>query len=188
MYVNRGQRVKPHPPTLGYHSNVESLTHVFEQHFFSSFHEKLPRTRRFFLISMESIPNGVCCRNLGLIFHSMASYGDNFRFAPFASLNDLKSNKLVTMATRMVSFDVYGQAAVKYRFPSDHRSQGPPSGVSTWMSDHPGTPRAVGKTRCTRQLATPRPQVGSVRQSHSQNTPQFTAKSVTGVWTWVKKN
>ena len=35
---------------------------------------------------------------------------------------------------------VYGQAAVTYRFPLDHRSQAPSSGVSTWMGDHPDTP------------------------------------------------
>ena len=57
---------------------------------------------------------------------------------------------------------VYGQAAVTYRFPSDHRSQAPSSGVSTWMGDHPGTPRAVGNTWCTRHMAKPRPQVGRV--------------------------
>ena len=57
---------------------------------------------------------------------------------------------------------IYGQAAVTYRFPSDHRSQAPSSGVSTWMGDHPGTPRAVGNTWCTRHLAKPRPQVGRV--------------------------
>ena len=57
---------------------------------------------------------------------------------------------------------LYGQAAVTYRFPSDHRSQAPSSGVSTWMGDHPGTPRAVGNTWCTRHMAKPRPQVGRV--------------------------
>ena len=57
---------------------------------------------------------------------------------------------------------IYGQAAVTYRFPSDHRSQAPSSGVSTWMGDHPGTPRAVGNTWCTRHMAKPRPQVGRV--------------------------
>ena len=57
---------------------------------------------------------------------------------------------------------VYGQAAVTYRFPSDHRSQAPSSGVSTWMGDHPGTPRAVGNTWCTGHMAKPRPQVGRV--------------------------
>ena len=55
-----------------------------------------------------------------------------------------------------------GQAAVTYRFPSDHRSQAPSSGVSTWMGDHPGTPRAVGNTWCTGHMAKPRPQVGRV--------------------------
>ena len=59
-------------------------------------------------------------------------------------------------------FAVYGQAAATYRFPSDHRSQAPSSGVSTWMGDHPGTPRAVGNTWCTRHMAKPRPQVGRV--------------------------
>ena len=29
-------------------------------------------------------------------------------------------------------------------------------------SDHPGTPRAVGNTWCTRHMAKPRPQVGRV--------------------------
>ena len=57
---------------------------------------------------------------------------------------------------------LYGQAAVTYRFPSDHRSQAPSSGVSTWMGDHPGTPRAVGNTWCTIHMAKPRPQVGRV--------------------------
>ena len=54
------------------------------------------------------------------------------------------------------------QAAVTYRFPSDHRGQAPSSGVSTWMGDHPGTPRAVGNIWCTRHMAKPRPQVGRV--------------------------
>ena len=56
---------------------------------------------------------------------------------------------------------IYGQAAaaVAYRFPSDHQSQAPSSEVSTWMGDHPGTPRAVGNTWCTGQMAKPRPQV-----------------------------
>ena len=57
---------------------------------------------------------------------------------------------------------VYGQATVTYRFPSNHRSQAPSSGVSTWMGDHPRTPRAVGNTWCTRHMAKPRPQVGRV--------------------------
>ena len=76
---------------------------------------------------------------------------------------------------------VYGQVAVTYRFPSYHRSQAPSSGVSTWMGDHPGTPRAGGNTWCTRlggsgqrkkvffvhypltrHMAKPRPQVGRV--------------------------
>ena len=57
---------------------------------------------------------------------------------------------------------MYGQAAVTYRFPSDYRSQAPSSGVSTWMGDHPGTPRAVGNTWCTWHMAKPRPQVGRV--------------------------
>ena len=69
----------------------------------------------------------------------------------------------------------FGQAVVTYRFPSDHRSQAPSSGVSTWMGDHPGTPRAVGNTWCTRHVAKQRPQVGRVCWSHHQNTPQFTA-------------
>ena len=60
------------------------------------------------------------------------------------------------------NISVYGQAAVTYRFPSDHRSQAPSSGVSTGMGDHPGTPRAVGNTWCTRHMAKPRPQVGRV--------------------------
>ena len=68
----------------------------------------------------------------------------------------------------------YGQAAVTYRIPSDHRSQAPSSGASTWMGDHKGTPRAVGNTWCTRHMAKPRPQVGRVCLSHHQNTPQFT--------------
>ena len=72
---------------------------------------------------------------------------------------------------------VYGQAAVTYRFPSDHRSQAPSSGVSTWMGDNPGTPRAVGNTWCTGHMAKPRPEVGRVCSSHHQNTPQFTAKN-----------
>ena len=72
------------------------------------------------------------------------------------------------------SSQFYGQAAVTYRFPSDHRSQAPSSGVSTWMGDHPGTPRAVGNTWCTRHMAKPRPQVGRVCWSHHKNTPQFT--------------
>ena len=74
----------------------------------------------------------------------------------------------------------YGQAGVTYRFPSDHRSQAPSNGVSTWMGDHPGTPRAVGNTWCTRHMAKPRPQVGRVCWSHIQNTPQFT----TTKWDW----
>ena len=45
--------------------------------------------------------------------------------------------KLPTIQARL---NVYGQAAVTYRFPSDHRSQAPSSGVSTWMGDHPDTP------------------------------------------------
>ena len=62
----------------------------------------------------------------------------------------------------LLAVHVYGQAAVTYRFPSDHRSQAPSSGVSTWMGDHPGTPRAVGNSWCTRHMAKPRPQVGRV--------------------------
>ena len=57
----------------------------------------------------------------------------------------------------------------------DHRRQTPSSGVSTWMVDHPGTPRALGNTWCTRHMAKPRPQVGRACLSHQQNTPQFTA-------------
>ena len=41
-------------------------------------------------------------------------------------------------------------------------------------SNHPGTPRAIGNTWCTRHMAKPRPQVGRVCLSHHQNTPQFT--------------
>ena len=70
----------------------------------------------------------------------------------------------------------HNQVAVTYRFPSDHRSQAPSSGVSTWMGDQPGTPRAAGNIWCTRHMAKPRPQVGRVCQSHHQNTPQFTIK------------
>ena len=57
---------------------------------------------------------------------------------------------------------VYGQAAVTYRFPSDHPSQAPSIGVSTWMGDQPGTPRAVGNIWCTGHMAKPKPQVGRV--------------------------
>ena len=42
-----------------------------------------------------------------------------------------------------LSILVYNQVAVTYRFPSDHRSQAPSSGVSTWMGDQPGTPCAA---------------------------------------------
>ena len=66
--------------------------------------------------------------------------------------------------------------AVTYRFPSDHRSQAPSSGVSTWMGDQPGTPRAAGNIWCTRHMAKPKPQVGRVCLSHHENTPQFTIK------------
>ena len=59
--------------------------------------------------------------------------------------------------------NVYGQVAVIYWFPSDHWSQALSSGVSTWMVDHPGTPRAVGNTWCTgHTVAKPGPQFGRV--------------------------
>ena len=48
------------------------------------------------------------------------------------------------------------------------------SRVSARMGDHPGTPRAVGNTRCTRHMANLRPGVGRVCWSHHQNTPRFT--------------
>ena len=86
------------------------------------------------------------------------------------------SGMVWNLTGRTYMLHLYGQAAVTYRFPLDHRSQAPSSGASTWMGDHPGTPRAVGNTWCTRHMTKPRPQVGRVCQFHHQNTPQFTAK------------
>ena len=89
-----------------------------------------------------------------------------FSAIPFPSLYDV-----VNFAN-----SVYGQAAVTHRFPSDHRSQAPSSGVtcSTWMGDHPGTPVLVGNTWCTtcRHMAKPRPQVGRVCLSSGCNSPR----------------
>ena len=54
------------------------------------------------------------------------------------------SGMVWNLTGRIYMLHLYGQAAVTYRFPLDHRKQAPSSGASTWMGDHPGTPRAVG--------------------------------------------
>ena len=64
---------QPPPPTLGYHSDVQSWRMFLKTHI-SSCHAKLPTTRRFWLGSIKSISNGICCGNLGLLFHLTASW------------------------------------------------------------------------------------------------------------------
>ena len=51
------------------------LMNVFEKHISAVFMRKFTRTRRFFFaISMKSVPNAVCCGNLGLTFRLIASW------------------------------------------------------------------------------------------------------------------
>ena len=74
---------------------------------------------------------------------------------------------------------------VTYRFPSDHRSQAPSSGVSTWMGDQPGTPRAVcninfGALDTWRSRELRSAECASLTTRILHNSPP---QSVTGVWT-----
>ena len=50
------------------------LMHVFEKHTSAVSMQKLTRTQRFRAVSMKSVSNVVCCRNLGLIVRLMASW------------------------------------------------------------------------------------------------------------------
>ena len=64
---------QPPSTTVGYHSNNQSWCMFFKSHF-GTFHAYLTRTRRFCAVSMNSVPNVVCCGNLGLIVRLMASW------------------------------------------------------------------------------------------------------------------
>ena len=56
---------------------------------------------------MKSVPKCVYGEDVGLIFHLMARHGDHFRFALFSCFNDLKLDNPITMATRMVSSNLF---------------------------------------------------------------------------------
>ena len=59
----------------------------------------------FFAISMKSVPNVVCCGNLGLIFRLMASWWQ-FSFCTLSCFNNHKLGNTISMAPRMESFDL----------------------------------------------------------------------------------
>ena len=95
-------------PTLGYLSNVQSWRACFWKTHCDSFHAKPPQNSNFLLTSIKSIPNGICCGNLGLIFHLIDDgvMVTNFVSHSFSYFNDLKLDNTITVATRMVSFDL----------------------------------------------------------------------------------
>ena len=77
-FFGQGSRTKiyfqPPPPTLSYHSNVQ-IWRMFLKNTFRQFSCKGHQNSTFFFaISLEGVPNVVCCGNFGLIFRLMASW------------------------------------------------------------------------------------------------------------------
>ena len=86
-----------------------------------------------------------------------------------------------------VGHRVYGQAAVTYRFPSDHRSQASSSGVSTWMGDHwehPVLQATLGAVDTWRSRDFRSAECASLITRILHNSP---LQSVTGVWNLSEK-
>ena len=74
--------LQPQPPIAGHHSCVQNiLTHVFEN-IFCQFSYKSSAKSEFFVISLKSVLNGVCCDSFGLIFRLLAFWW-KFRFSLF---------------------------------------------------------------------------------------------------------
>ena len=73
---------------------------------FGSFHAKLPGTRRFLAAFMKSVRNVVCFVAVWAWHFAWWLPGDTFHFALFSWFNNLKLGNTISMATKMVSFNI----------------------------------------------------------------------------------
>ena len=94
---------QPPPPTIGYHSNVQSCR-IFLKTYFGSLHASAPRTRRL-LKFQWSVPNVASCGNFGLVFRLMGSQWQFSFHTLILWFNDFKMANTISMAPGMMSFD-----------------------------------------------------------------------------------